>query len=284
LLPVEDEHDPEWRWGDVSRFFHLETSDIPTLEYDEKNWFQAYLNYCDEISPEEDQEERVFDIVLPDVTSDSLMCARFVDVANRRTTSRRFTKEHITLEDLSTLLQFSFGESVPFGDVPHAEFVGMRKRYPSAGGLHAQRFYFIALRVRDLEPGVYEYSPQVHALRHVRAMPGNKDILRSVSYQAFALDLSCMLFITTDLSKVWWKYPHSKGYRFVLLDVGHASQTFLLSSTAMGFSTWVSAALSETFLSEEILQITANEFPFICLGVGTGTPNPLSIEMEDCLV
>ena len=64
----------------------------------------------------------------------------------------------------------------------------------------------------------------------------------------FAGGVSFGVFITCRFDKLWWKYPRSRAYRVALLDAGALVQSFLLSSTDLGFHTWPTGQ----FYDEEI--------------------------------
>ena len=60
------------------------------------------------------------------------------------------------------------------------------------------------------------------------------------------------------------------------LEAGHISQTLLLTATALGLNTWLSAVMREYFL-KEILHIDENRYllaSIVSAGYGTNDPIP----------
>ncbi|MBL0942190.1 MAG: nitroreductase family protein, partial [Alphaproteobacteria bacterium] len=91
------------------------------------------------------------------------------------------------------------------------------------------------------------------------------------------------LFLSARFEKSWWKYPHSRGYRVIMLDIGHASQTVLLTATTLGLNTWLSAAFNDTGV-DELLGIQNNsEASLFFIGVGHGDNSSLNPTMIDML-
>ena len=86
------------------------------------------------------------------------------------------------------------------------------------------------------------------------------------------------IYITARLNKYWWKYKHSRSYRIMLLDIGHVSQTLLLSCTAAQLKTWQTGA----FLDSEIEQLLGidgyNESVILYVGAGHGSNDAFLVE------
>ena len=68
-----------------------------------------------------------------------------------------------------------------------------------------------------------------------------------------------------------WKYGHSRAYRNVLLDVGHVSQTFLLTASSLGLETWLTGAFIDSHIEQALGLDTQTQPVFFFLGVGHGS-------------
>jgi SagB-type dehydrogenase family enzyme len=103
----------------------------------------------------------------------------------------------------------------------------------------------------------------------------------SANYKQFySRGLACGFYLTSRLDKLWWKYKHSKSFKVALLDLGHASQTFLLTATALGLQTWITAAFEEKRINDILQLENIKESPFLFLGAGYGTGQTIPDEMQ----
>lgn len=279
----------EWGWDILSKIFHMGTQDIfaSTDETNEKILAQNYLTECEQLSektPSLFSERQGQTIDLPAPALESLDYVSLLTVLKNRKTSRYFSGEPMTLEDLSTLLFASVG--LIHGDTwsestcSNLKIIGIRKSTPASGGLHAEETYVAAYHVTDLAPGIYHYRPQDHKLTLLS--PGNfEEKIISINYKQFySRGLSCGFYLTSRLDKLWWKYKHSRAFKPALLDLGHVSQTFLLTATALNLQTWLTAAFKEKEV-HNLLQLQGiQESPFLFLGVGHGTGQTIPNEMQ----
>lgn len=187
----------------------------------------------------------------------------------QRKTCRSFLDHHVSLSDISTLLYLSLGY-LKERDSEISEltpgWLRARRSSPSGGGLNASEGYLYAYNIQGLEPGIYYYHPQTHALKLLNR---TKEPLGSfLQGQHFANTLPFGVFITSRLNKIWWKYPHSQAYRVALLEIGHISQTLQLCATSLGLGTWLTAALSESKI-EKLLNLKGlSEQVFLFVGAG----------------
>ncbi|MEB3701892.1 SagB/ThcOx family dehydrogenase [Candidatus Bealeia paramacronuclearis] len=274
---------PEWGWDDLSWIFHQGTKNPPFVESHSQEWFKAYLTDCGHKTPPElDLKSRLDQTKIDLFPFDPTLFknALFLDVLDQRTTSREFTSEEIDFKSFSSLLYKSFAYMKdPWGNDSQIEILGRHKVSASAGGLHPFNFYIIVNAVETIDPGLYIYAIEEHALYLQKTGDFRQEMIHCVSGQDFAKELSFGIFLVADFRKVWWKYEHSRGYRHVLLDAGHQSQTFLLMATALQLLTWVTGALDDR-ATEDFLEISESYLsPMLFLGAGKGEPKTLSTSM-----
>jgi len=269
----------EWGWDILSHIFHRGTQDLPltlTKNPDPDTWIEEYLDFCDEIIDDQpnlftEREGKIIDLPTPDLSA--LAKDPFLSVLRRRQTCRVFKGNSMPLEYLSTLLFSSFG-------LLHGEWTelsekglsitGMRKASASGGGLHPEEAYVIALRVDGLIPGLYHYRVQDHKLTLLTEGKFEEKLIELLYHQYFARGLSVGIFITARFDKAWWKYRHSRAYRNVLLDIGHASQTFQLCATSLGYQTWITGAFQDTAVDSFLGVNGSTEGAIFFVGAGTG--------------
>ena len=82
---------------------------------------------------------------------------------------------------------------------------------------------------------------------------------------------------------MWWKYRHSQAYRVSLLEAGHISQTIQLCATALGFSTWLTAALCERKIERALALPDLIEQVFLFVGAGHSDGEANCKEINDLL-
>ncbi len=106
---------------------------------------------------------------------------------------------------------------------------------PSAGNLHPSEIHIFVAGVEGLPEGGYHYRPDLHALEWrlgpeareaaIEALPTQE---RPAARRARFLEI-----LTTIPWHQSWKY-RSRGFRYCLLDGGHALAALSLSATALG--------------------------------------------------
>lgn len=275
----------EWGWDLLSHIFHKGTSDLAEEILTAEQWTKSYLEYCATIAKDPPKVRPTeATIELPPINLDLLKTTNLIETFYQRKTCRSFQGESITYQQLSTLLYFSFGIiHKEWPDLEGLQQLGVRKAFPSGGGLHPEEAYLVVLNVTGLEPGVYHYDCLNHRLKLIKTGFLQNELVDLVCSQYFAEGIAVGVFLTSRFEKSWWKYPHSRGYRVCLLDIGHASQTCLLTATALGLNTWVSGAFSDgqtrTFLNLE----SETEFPIFFIGIGHGDNDSLNPKIRKAL-
>lgn len=214
-------------------------------------------------------------IPLPEPEIKLLDQVPFYSVLKSRKTCRKFNSKPISLEELSLILYTGFGlihgEEWSEFDESNMRTVGCRKASPSSGALHAEEVYIFAYRVTDLDQGIYHYRPQDHKLTQIALGDYEAEIIEANYNQFYSNGLACGLYLTCRLDKLWWKYKHSRSFKVALLDIGHASQTVLLSATALNLKTWITAAFQDSIVNNLIQVDGTIESAFLFLGIGHGT-------------
>ncbi|OJX14056.1 MAG: hypothetical protein BGO77_01695 [Caedibacter sp. 37-49] len=294
LLHLQPSPKKEWGWDILAQIYHIGTRDIATNlgELDPQQWSKEYLEYCQGISkeaPEFHTQREGQKIDLPPPNFALLENQNFLEVMKARKTCRSFSGKSVPLEYVSTLLYLSLGPlHETWQDLEDNDLMalGVRKAFPSGGGIHPEEAYIVAFNVEGLKPGLYHYDDKNHHLTLIRNGEFEQQIIELLLGQFFAKGLACGIFLTSRFDKIWWKYPHSRAYRVALLDIGHASQTVLLTATALGLQTWLTGAFYDSKV-EEFLEIKSSaESSMFFIGIGYGDnqsipPEILKILQED---
>jgi SagB-type dehydrogenase family enzyme len=104
---------------------------------------------------------------------------------------------------------------------------------PSGGALYPLEFYFHSVQTEGLEPGLYHYNPAGNRLAHLQRGDLSRALCQALVQPNLVTDSSAMLFITAMFERNTFKYGN-RGYRFTLLEAGHAAQNVNLMATGLG--------------------------------------------------
>lgn len=169
-----------------------------------------------------------------------------------RESHRRFTDEHLSLDELSFLLWSTQGVRA----VVHEAAV--LRTVPSAGCRHPFETYLGVLRVADLEPGLYRYLPLDNALVLERDLPNLPDYLTAACRgQAFAGQVAVTFIWTAVMARTEWRYAEA-SYKVIALDAGHVCQNLYLACEAIGCGTCAIAAYNQD-LADELVAVDGND-------------------------
>lgn len=189
----------------------------------------------------------------------------------QRRTGRSFSARPVSLDQLATVLQLTWGVTSIRND-PGVGVVAL-KTSPSGGARHPVEVYCVPLNVSDLEPAVYHYCAGRHALSRLATPPDlEATLLAVVTHQPWVSRAAAAFIMTGVTQRSGWKYPQSHAYRVLLLDAGHLGQTFHLVCTALGLSPWTSAAIDED-AAERFLSLTDDPGEVVLYAAACGWPS-----------
>ncbi|MGD2200613.1 MAG: SagB/ThcOx family dehydrogenase [Candidatus Bathyarchaeota archaeon] len=166
------------------------------------------------------------------------------DVLERRRSVRAYSKEPLTLEELSWLLWACQGVKEVVGRPATLRTV------PSAGARHPFETYVLANNVEGLEPGLYRFLAVEHKLAAINLEEGIADRIAEACYrQRFVKTCAATLIFTAVAYRTYWRYGE-RGYRYMHLDAGHASQNLYLAAEAIGGGACAIGAFFDEALNE----------------------------------
>ena len=157
----------------------------------------------------------------------------FDDVVAARRSVRAFADAELELWELGKTLHQAYGLT---GGMPFAGggVHGLRSA-PSAGALYPAELYLGARRVAGLPRGLYHYEVRDHALALLADGDPTERLHEACCFQEYARTAAVVVLIAAALRRTKRRYGE-RGYRYVLLDVGHLTQNLLLSATALGLA------------------------------------------------
>ena len=175
---------------------------------------------------------------LPPLPAD-LVGPPIADVIAARRSHRNFSPDQLDLTELSAILQWSYGVTAEVG-IPGGARQSFRAA-PSAGALYPAEIYLAARAVTGLEPGIYHFEvPNASLALLERGDP--TDRLHGICCgQDYARQAGIVLLITAVLERTKRKYGE-RGYRYVLLDIGHVAENLYLACTALGLAVTTTGA------------------------------------------
>lgn len=193
----------------------------------------------------------------------------FLSIMQNRKSRRSYSKEPITLNELSYLLWCTQGVK----KVVKNGYATLRT-VPSAGARHSFETYIAALNVEALEPGIYRYLPLDHKLilcRKVTDLP--KKMVEITLGQNFVEDAAILFLWTTIPYRMEWRYGLG-AYKNILLDAGHLCQNLYLAAESINLGTCAIAAYDQE-KTDELLQVDGNdELSIYLASLGRYAANP----------
>lgn len=157
------------------------------------------------------------------------------EVMAQRRSVRRFQDAPLTEVELSQLLWAAQGIT------RWAEGYAFRTS-PSAGGLYPVETYLVIHSVEGIEPGVYHYDVENHALEQLKAGDHRIEVARAALDQRMAALANVVFVWTAIFQRSKWKY-RQRAYRYCYLDAGHIVQNLALAAVALGLGSCQIAAL-----------------------------------------
>jgi len=104
---------------------------------------------------------------------------------------------------------------------------------PSAGGCYPLELYVAAWTVGGVDAGLYHYDILDDSLEVVRLGDVRGELCRLLADQTQVADACAVLILTAVFQRTLTKYG-ARGYRYVLLEAGHAAQNTCLIATELG--------------------------------------------------
>lgn len=288
---VKDKQKSHWGWDWLAHIYHYGTCHPSPPEFRgpdkaTSEHAKSYIDYCASIAHNEPEIDvikggAIFNLPRPNI--DSFKSTSLWDTLSHRRTCRDFDGSSAELSDLSDILFATFGDQCsPDPTTPlNAKVHGYRRTSPSTGGLQCTEPYLWAININDLPPGIYHYLSRRHQLENILQGNAKYPIGTYLCNQNWANDMAFAIIMTCRMDKLWWKYPHSRAYRPMLMDVGHLSQTLNMCITAKGLHPWITGYFHDKDISELLSCPHEKEEPMLIVGAGSGSGSSFSRESRN---
>lgn len=165
---------------------------------------------------------------LPSPASLALGTMPLADAIRVRRSRRRFSRDPISLQELSFLLWATQGMQT------HTPTHSLRT-VPSAGARHSMETYLYLARVAGAEPGLYRYLPLDHAIVLLDAAA---DLAERIDDALFGQywNAAAVFAWTSIPYRMEWRYS-AVSHKVILLDAGHVCQNLYLACESIGCGT-----------------------------------------------
>jgi len=174
----------------------------------------------------------------------------------RRKTTRAFDVERpLATDELSVVLRSVYGVHGHATAMPGV--VTLKRTSPSGGGLHPVESYLLAANVEGLEPGLYRYLVENHALELLEALGSPREAHQLgtafMCGQTYFGSAHVLVVMAARFERNHWKYnAHDKAYPAILMDAAHLSQTLYLGAAELGLGAFVTAAINGVDVDERL--------------------------------
>lgn len=149
----------------------------------------------------------------------------------RRKSHRAFTKDPLTMDELSFLLWATQGIRPSLAQNPSLRTV------PSAGARHSFETYLFVMRVEGLTPGLYRFLPLDNQLQFQTEIDEMQRQLNRASFGQRFVSKGAVTFAWTTIPyRMEWRYSLC-AHRVILMDAGHLCQNLYLACEAISAGT-----------------------------------------------
>ena len=184
-------------------------------------------------------------IALPTNFEDLPIEKDFLSIINNRKSSRVFTKESLSLLEVSYLLWVSQGVK----EIRGKSYATIRT-VPSGGARHGFETYLLVMNVEGLQSGKYHYLPMNHSLDYFGDVEDKETLISdSVSGQSWASKAAVMFYFSFMPYRCEWRYG-IYAHRPALMDVGHVGQNLYLGCSSLDIGTCALAAFDPDVCNE----------------------------------
>jgi SagB-type dehydrogenase family enzyme len=194
-------------------------------------------------------------IALPSITTKSDVSIE--ESLRLRRSVREYADRPLTLDEVGQILWAAQGITEPGP--------GLRTA-PSAGATYPLEVYLFAASVNDLEPGVYRYIPDEHALGNV--FDGDKrEALSAASLRQESIATAPAVLVLTGVPERTARRYGDRALRYLAMEAGHAAQNVYLQGVALEIGTVVIGAFYDDRVAG-VLGLGEGETPLYIMPLG----------------
>lgn len=188
----------------------------------------------------------------------------FLTVINTRESNRIYTKQSMSLLQLSYLLWCSQGVK----DIRGKSYATLRT-VPCGGARHEFECYMAIQNVEELESGLYHYLPLNHSLEFLKPIDDVSTFInQSVAGQTWVGKANVVFYYSMVAYRAEWRYG-IYAHRVALMDVGYVSENLYLAAASIQLGSCAIGYIEEAMLNEAFECDGEEEFIILAHPVGT---------------
>ena len=205
------------------------------------------------------------------------------DALARRRTTRGFDRTRpLEFGTLGLVLYEAFG---CHGTAPIiGEHFGLRKTSPSGGGLHPTEVYPLVTAVEGVDPGLYHYDVEHHALEPLAVLTEEEAVELATTFscgQTYFASAHVTFVLASRFERSFWKYRRNqRALAALLMDAGHLSQTLYLVCAERGLGIYVTVAVNAAAIDERLGLDGIREGALALAGCGHRQPERSPLEPQ----
>src|SRR5271165_4977216 len=244
MLPFED-------FTSLALFYHLNSEPWLNTEAYTEPYEVQYKELTDRGEP----------LPLPQPDRESGL----LSLLKARHSCRRYQARTMPLAQLATLLAGAYGTTRVS---QLAEGVNAYSRaVPSAGGLFPLEVYAAIHQVEGVENGIYHYNVRGHCLEPLQVRAGLHQLGSFLLAQYFLENANVLILLSGVFQRTLKKYG-ARGYRYILLEAGHAAQNICLLAAEQGLGSLCAGGFVDSKLNRFLEFDGMTESVLYCVGVG----------------
>jgi SagB-type dehydrogenase family enzyme len=188
-----------------------------------------------------------------------------LDLLRRRESCRSFAPRELAAATLGELLT---GTYAPARVVAFPSGIEMDARtVPSAGGLYPLELYLLLRRIEGIADGTYHYRVRDHALEPLAALPDREALSGVLLAEPFLEHANAIVLFVAVLDRTLNKYG-ARGYRYILLEAGHAAQNLCLLAAERGLSSLCVGGFMDARMNALLGLEAGRKAVVYCVGAG----------------
>lgn len=202
-------------------------------------------------------------IDLPEFNEDVVKKQNIYDCIKDRRSTRFYSEESLSLEELSYLLWATQGitSTTKTGDT--------LRTVPCSGATHTFETYLFIMRVEGIVQGIYRYLPVEHKLLFMSELDEIDQKIDAITLDQpfvpnFTKKAAVMFAWSTIPYRSEWKYDVS-AHKKILIDIGHVSQNLYLASESIDAGA-CAIGIYDQILIDEVLGLDGNDEFILFLG------------------
>jgi len=184
-------------------------------------------------------------------------------LASRRS-RRDFADKALTAEQLSQMLWAAYGITSPIPGQPGLR--GGLRTAPSAGATYPLEIYAIIGNVEGIEPGVYRYLSDQHAIKRIVDGDIRQALSEAALGQRMVAQAPASVFFSAIFERTTERYGE-RGVNYVYMEIGHSAQNAYLQAEALGLGTCAIGAFVDKSV-RGLLNLPDNEEPLYLMPFG----------------